>query len=133
MDATKFEPIIKEAMTPSMDFNKIEFRDFSINAGYSYNWVFAKNCLANISLTPAIGYKHSSIKSEEIRSIFKNINADLVSRAALVYNNSRWFVGMSLVSHTYTYRKSALSIINGFGVLNVYSGINFFRKEEKKK
>ena len=133
MDVTKFDKNIRESMHPSLNFNRIKYHDFSINAGYSYNWVFAKNCLANISLTPALGYKHSSIKSEEIRSIFKNINADLVSRAALVYNNSRWFVGMSLVSHTYTYRKSALSIINGFGVVNVYSGINFFRKEEKKK
>ena len=133
MDITKFDNNIRESMHQSLNFNRIKYHDISINAGYSYNWVFAKNCLANISLTPAIGYKHSSIKSEEIRSIFKNINADLVSRAALVYNNSRWFVGMSLVSHTYTYRKSALSIINGFGVVNVYSGINFFRKEEKKK
>ena len=132
MDATKFEPIIKEAMTPSMDFNKIEFRDFSINAGYSYNWVFAKNCLANISLTPALGYKHSNIKSDEEQSIFNNINADLVSRIALVYNNSRYFIGLSAVMHTYTYRRKALSIVNGFGVLNVYSGINLFRKKEKE-
>ncbi|MBQ5663597.1 MAG: DUF4421 family protein, partial [Bacteroidaceae bacterium] len=57
--------------------------------------------------------------------------ADLVSRVALVYNNTRFFVGLSAVMHTYTYRREALSIINGFGVLNVYSGINLFRKKEK--
>ena len=131
MDATKFEPAIREAMLPSMDFNLIKYKDFGINAGYSYNWVFAKDCLANISLTPALGYKHSSIKSDEERSIFKNINADLVSRIALVYNNTRYFVGLSAVMHTYTYRRKALSIVNGFGVLNVYSGINLFRKKEK--
>ena len=132
MDATKFESIIRETITPSMNFNQIKYHDFGINAGYSYNWVFAKNCLANISLTPAIGYKHSKIKSDEEQSILKNINADLVSRIALVYNNSRYFVGLSAVSHTYTYRRKALSIINGFGVLNIYSGINLFRKKEKE-
>jgi hypothetical protein len=133
MDVTKFDNNIRETMHPSLNFNHIEYHDYSINAGYTYNWVFAKNCLANISLTPALGYKYSCVKSEENQSIFNNINVDLVSRAALVYNNTRWYAGVSLVSHTYTYRKSALSIINGFGVVNVYSGINLFRKKEEKK
>ena len=132
MDITKFEERIREAMPASMNFNNIKYHDFSINAGYSYNWVFAKNCLANISLTPAIGYKHSNIKTDEKRSIFSNINADLISRAGIIYNNSRYFVGASVVSHTYTYRKRAISIVNGFGVVNIYSGINLFRDEKKK-
>ena len=118
-------------MSPSMNFNHIKYHDYSINAGYSYNWVFKKDWLANISLTPAIGYKRSRIESNVRQSIFKNINADLVSRVALVYNNTRYFVGLSAVMHTYTYRREALSIINGFGVLNLYSGINLFRKKEK--
>ena len=115
-------------MAPSMNFNRVKYTDISINAGYSYNWVFAKNYLANISITPAIGYKHSKIKTDDDRSILNNINADLVSRAAIVYNNSRYFVGASIVSHTYTYHRSALSIVNGFGVVNVYTGVNLFRK-----
>jgi hypothetical protein len=128
LDASKFDCNIREAMTPSMNFNRVKYTDISINAGYSYNWVFAKNYLANISITPAIGYKHSKIKTDEDRSILNNINADLVSRAAIVYNNSRYFVGASIVSHTYTYHRSALSIVNGFGVVNVYTGVNLFRK-----
>ena len=131
LDVSKFTTDIQEAMSPSMDFNRIKYHDYSINAGYSYNWVFARNCLANLSLTPAIGYKRSRISTDENKSIFKNINVDLVSRAAIVYNNSRYFIGVSLVSHTYTYRKSALSIVNGFGVINLYTGINVFRIKEK--
>lgn len=132
MDASKFEDNIKKAMSSSMDFNRIKYHDYSINAGYSYNWVFAKNCLANISLTPAIGYKRSRISTDEDKSILKNINADLIYRAAIVYNNTRFFIGCSLVSHTYTYRKNALSIVNGFGVFNLYTGINLFRNEKEK-
>ncbi len=131
MDVSRFEEKIREVMHPSMNFNRIKYHDFSFNAGYSYNWVFAKNCLANISLTPAIGYKHSSISSDDNRSIINNINIDFVSRAAVVYNNTRYFVGASLVAHTYTYRKSALSIVNGFGVLNIYSGVNLFRDKKE--
>ena len=131
MDASRFEERIREAMLPSMNFNRIKYHDFSINAGYSYNWVFAKNYLANVSLTPAIGYKHSSISSNENSSILSNINIDFVSRAALVYNNTRYFIGASLVAHTYTYRKTALSIVNGFGVLNIYTGINLFRDKKR--
>ena len=128
MNADKLDSNIKAAMTPSMNFNSVKYHDFSISAGYSYNWVFSKNWLANISVTPALGYKHSKKSTEEERSIFKNINADLVSRAALVYNNTRYFAGASVVAHAYTYHRSTISIVNGFGVVNVYTGINLFRK-----
>ncbi|MBR5150505.1 MAG: DUF4421 domain-containing protein [Bacteroidaceae bacterium] len=133
MDAGRFDEKIREAMHPSINFNRVKYQDFSINAGYSYNWVFAKNCLANVSLTPALGYKKSKINTDEDRSILNNINVDFISRAAILYNNSRYFAGASIVSHTYTYRKSTISIVNSFGVINIYTGINLFRKKEKAK
>ena len=76
----------------------------------------------------SMGSPIGKIKTDDDRSILNNINADLVSRAAIVYNNSRYFVGASIVSHTYTYHRSALSIVNGFGIVNVYTGVNLFRK-----
>ncbi len=124
-----FESVIKENLDPELYVNNVKYQDYSINFGYSYNWVFAKNCLANISLTPAIGYKNTSFKLEMSKKFFDNINFDLISRAAIVYNNARYFVGASLISHTYSYRKTNLSIVNGFGTLNVYFGINLFRKK----
>lgn len=124
----KFDLDIQAGMSPTLKFNKIKYKDYSINFGYSYNWVFAKNCLANISATPAIGYKNTSFKFEDGEDFIKNINFDFIFRTAVVYNNSRYFVGASLISHTYSYRKSNLSIVNGFGTINIYAGINLFKK-----
>jgi hypothetical protein len=107
----------------------VKYKDFSINFGYSYNWVFAKDFVANISLTPAIGYKNTSLKLHNSKVFLSSINFDLITRAAIVYNNSKYYAGASLVSHTYSYNKSSLAILNGFGVINVYVGFNFWRRD----
>lgn len=124
----KLDANIQAVISPHLKFNNVEYKDYSINLGYSYNWVFAKNCLANISVTPAIGYKNTSFRFEGGKDFIKNINFDLITRVGLVYNNSRYFIGISHISHTYSYRKDNLSIINGFGTLNIYTGINLFKK-----
>lgn len=131
-DAEKLDANLFNAMDSSLMFNKISYQDISVNLGYSYNWVFAKNFLANISLTPTIGYKYSSLRSNsypDVKSIFKNINFDLISRIALVYNNSKYYIGLSMVTHTYSYRRDNFSIVNGFGVFRLYTGINIWRKK----
>lgn len=129
-DHTKIDRRIESLMLPELQFNKVNYMDFSINFGYSYNWVFAKNFLANISSSPAIGYKITSLKSFVNGTEFtSSINIDLVSRLALVYNNARFYAGASLVSHTYSYTKPSLSILNGFGYIKVYAGFNFWRKK----
>lgn len=128
IDPSYFDPLILTNMSDELKLNDVKYRDYSINLGYSYNWVFAKNFLANISVTPAIGYKNTSFKFKSGKEFIKNINFDLISRAAIVYNNARYFIGASLISHTYSYRKTNLSIVNGFGTLNIYAGINLFKK-----
>lgn len=130
-DYTKVDPRIESLMQTELKFDKADYKDFSINLGYSYNWVFAKDFLANISLSPAIGYKNTSLKLDisNSKEFISSINFDLISRLALVYNNGRYYAGASLVSHTYSYRKTSLSILNGFGHLKVYMGINFWRRK----
>ena len=127
LDPLYFDIHIQQGMSSELNFKKVRYKELSINLGYSYNWVFAKDCLANISLTPAIGYKNTKFKFEDSKEFINNINFDFISRAAIVYNNTRYFVGLSIVSHTYSYRKTGLSIVNGFGTINVYTGINLFR------
>ena len=127
-DHTKFDTPIREQLDDELKFERVKYKDFSINFGYSYNWVFAKDCVANISMTPAIGYKNTSLKLHNSKELLSSINFDLITRAAIVYNNSRYYAGASLVSHSYSYTKNSLSILNGFGVINVYFGVNFWRK-----
>ena len=99
--------------------------------GYGYNWVFAKNWVSNLSLLPGIGYKKSRIDDNDFKteSWIKDINFDLITRAGIVYNNSKYFVGASLVLHTYDYRKPSLSVTNSFGTLRIYAGFNFWRRK----
>lgn len=42
---------LQTGIPPELKFNQVQYKDYSIHFGYSYNWVFAKNLLANISLT----------------------------------------------------------------------------------
>ena len=130
-DHTKIDPEISRQMLPELKFQNVKYMDVSINLGYSFNWVFAKAFLANISAIPALGYKNTSLKFKinNSKEFISSINVDLVTRLALVYNNGRYYAGASLVSHTYSYTKSSLSILNGFGYLKVYAGFNFWRRK----
>ena len=130
-DHTRIDPAIEKLMKSELQFKCVDYRDISINLGYSYNWVFAKNFLANISVSPAISYKNTSLKLNisNSKEFVSSINFDLISRLALVYNNGRYFAGASLVSHTYSYTQPSLSVQNGFGYLKIYAGFNFLRRK----
>lgn len=85
-----------------MKVNKIKYTNANISFGYAYNWVFARNCLACISLTPAIAYKASDVDAEthEGKQWYSKFNLDFLIRAGIVYNNGKYFVGSSFVGKT---------------------------------
>ena len=133
-DYEKLPVAILDRINPSLKFSHIKYSDYSLGFGYGYNWVFAKNWVSNLSLLPGIGYKKSKIDDNDFRneSWIKDINFDLITRAGIVYNNAKYFVGASLVLHTYDYRKPSLSVTNSFGTLRIYAGFNFWKKKEYK-
>ena len=123
-------------MNPAMKVNNIKYTNANISFGYAYNWVFARNCLACISLTPAIAYKASDVDAEthEGKQWYSKFNLDFLIRAGIVYNNGKYFVGSSFVGKNYNYHRNNFSLDNGFGTLQVYAGFNFhLRKEYRKK
>lgn len=135
-DYTKLPEIIQEHLYPGIKVKHIKYTNLSVNVGYAYNWVFARNCLACLSFNPAVAYKTSRIeKSErgETDEWYKNFNIDFILRAGVVYNNSKYFVGTSFVGRTYDYYKDKFSLNNGFGVLQIYAGFNFYLKKEYRK
>ena len=75
-----------------MKVNKIKYTNANISFGYAYNWVFARNCLACLSLNPAVAYKTSRIRKaeEETDEWYKNFNIDFILRVGIVYNNSKY-------------------------------------------
>lgn len=123
-------------LNSTLKFNKIIYNDYSFSVGYAYNWVFAPNCLFCISLAPAIGFKHTESENKTyVEDVFdiRNINVDVITRVGLVWNNTKWFGGLSLVAHTYDYRKNRLSLNNTFGSLKAYFGMNFMQKSQYKR
>ena len=117
-------------------FSEIKYTDISISGGYAYNWVFARNWVLAGSLSLALAYKRSkgdvTQRTFSINDFkFSNINVDGIGRFGVVWNNSKWYVGMSTILHAYNYRRSNFSTNNFFGSINLYAGFNFGRKKEK--
>ncbi|RGN38269.1 DUF4421 domain-containing protein [Bacteroides oleiciplenus] len=134
-DYTKLPEVIQETMNPGMKVRHIKYTNISLSFGYAYNWVFARNCLACLSLCPAVAYKTSRIEkaAEEPSEWYKNFNIDFILRAGVVYNNSKYFVGTSFLGRTYDYYRDNFSLNNGFGTLQIYAGFNFYLKKEHRK
>ena len=131
-DYDKLPTEMRDQLHNALLFKKVKYSDYSLCLGYGYNWVFAKNWGSNLSLLPAIAYKKSKINDtpQPHTHWIKDINFDLITRASIVYNNSKYFAGAALVMHTYDYRKEDFSLTNTFGTLRVYVGLNFWKKKE---
>ena len=138
-DHTQLPEEMQQQLSPSLKFHSLRYTDYNLSVGYGYNWVFAKNCLLNISLLPAIAYKKARINDQPTQSgtnwtqWIRDINLDLITRAGITWNNSKYYVGASLVLHTYDYRKPTFSMTNSFGSLRIYMGFNFWKKKEYRE
>lgn len=132
-------------LSPEFMFDKLKYTDLSFSLGYAYNWVFKRNFLLCASISPAIGYKithidpiseaEDLITTEEKDNPFfplhlNDFNFDVIGRLGLVWNNTKYFAGLSLIIHNYNYRHRKLSINNTFGTLNFYIGLNFNKRKE---
>lgn len=116
-------------------FRQVRYSSYSVSGGYAYNLVFAHNWLFAASLSMALAYKKSHGDLEKDKSTFvigsfnfDDFNIDGIGRFGLVWNNTKYYAGMSTIVHSFTYRKSQFSANNIFGSLNFYVGINLGRK-----
>lgn len=128
----------KAQLDSTMMFGKVQYTDFAVSGGYAYNWVFARNWLLAASLTMGLAYKRSTGDVERkhlsLREFsFKNLNIDGTGRFGIVWNDTKWYAGMSAILHAYNYRRSRFSTNNFFGSVNLYAGVNFGKKGMKKK
>jgi hypothetical protein len=118
----------------SMAFN-VKYSVFSLSLGYAYNWVFAKNWLCCASAQAALAYKTSYGKTTDEKKGFdiSKVNIDGIGRFALVYNNTKWYAGLSAIFHTNNYHTSRFTANNIFGSINAYVGVNIKLKSKYKK
>ena len=144
VDWDRLEGIIKEKLPAnteavidsSMKGGNVRYTDISVSGGYAYNWVFARNWLFAASLSAAVGYKSSNSRTEHTKwSIkdfdFKNFNIDGIGRFGLVWNNTKWFAGVSAILHSYNYHKDQFSTNTAFGNVNIYAGFNFGKRKHQ--
>ena len=112
-------------------FEKLDYRSYTLSTGLGYNYVFAHNWLLGASLQAGLSYNVTNTEYKEgfrniMRNIsFNNFSIDTTLRLGLVYNNARWYAGMSSIAHTYNYRTEAFKTSNLYGTVNIYCGINF--------
>jgi len=87
-----------------------------------------------VSLMPGIGYRRSNItEAQEVKhSIFNSISTDLNLRMSFFWNNTRFFSGLILETHTYDYRKNKFGLTNTYGTLKYLLGFNFWKKPQKR-
>jgi hypothetical protein len=133
-DPDRLPVALGDQLGPSLRFSKVRYSDYGLTVGYGYNWVFAHNWLANLSLLPTLAYKKSRIDDVSYADHWtRDLNVDFISRLGVVYNNAKYFAGASLLTHTYDYRKQNFALTNSFSTLRVYAGFNFWRKKAKEK
>ena len=141
IDYQKLNEQIPGGMSQDMQVTKMKYMDYSLSAGYAYNWVFRKDWLLSIDIAPSLGYKRTSRSiwskmPEENARLYQafyergNINVNVTGRLGIVWNNSRNYAGASLIMHNFNYRHKELSMHNAFLSFNVYTGLNFLRQKK---
>ena len=125
----------KIQLDSGMMINDVRYNDFILSAGYAYNWVFAKDWLFCSSAQMAVSYKTSygDVADEKKRFDISKVNPDFVGRFAVVYNNTRWYAGLSAIFRTNNYSTSRFKTNNIYGTLNAYVGYNFVLKKKYRK
>ncbi len=113
-------------------------KNFSISFGYAYNWVPLRNVLVSASVMPSLGYRlqkgeNFKFDTKRVWTNVKNLNIDFVNRAAIVWNNGRYFCGGSVVNYLYNYRSGKFGVTNALTYCNVYVGLNFLKRKQYRQ
>ncbi len=131
MDRNVLPDHLKPVIDTTLLFRNVDYKDYAVSIGYGYNWAFRKNCLFAFSIQPSLGYRHSNMTHEnKERSIFNKLSTDLVTRASLYWNNTKYFTGLMFEFHTYSYREKNFGLTNTYGTLKFIVGFNFLKKSE---
>lgn len=143
LDFNKLETLLQERaddgtevkLDSGMMFNRVEYNDFNLSVGYAYTWVVARHLIFCASAQAAVAYKTSYGRTlDETKGFsFGKVNLDGIGRFALVYNNTRWYAGMSAVMRTNNYHTSRFTASNIYGTFNAYVGYNFVLRKRFRK
>lgn len=144
LDFDQLKDLVENRLAGSTDvkldsgmlFDRIEYNDFSLSAGYAYTWVVLKNLIFCASGQAALAYKTSlgEMADEQEGFSFGKVNVDGIGRFALVYNDTKWYAGLNAIVRSNNYHTSRFTSNNIYGSINAFVGYNFLpRKRYRKK
>lgn len=132
-NSAELSDYIAQQIDTTLLFNKVGYTDYSISFGYGYNWAFRKNCIWAVSVLPSLGYRQSNITEHDLgKDILRQISTDLVFRTSLFWNNTKYFSGIVLDVHTYSYHEKKFSLTNNYGTVKFIVGFDFLKKSQYK-
>ena len=120
----------------SLYFRHLQYTDYSLSGGYAWNQVLPHHWLLGVSGQLSLAYKKSTgdVEGDAAAGFsFEKVNVDAVGRLGVVYNNMKWYAGMSAIVRTNNYHKSRFRTNNTFGSVNLYAGFNFGMKGKYKR
>ena len=126
----------KPLLIDELKMSDLYYKYYYISAGYGYNWVIVPHLLLGGSVMPTIGLRKmrgERIKTQEVLSDLVNLSLDCTMRAGLVYNDGRWFAGLSYIGHLLMYRKHSFAFTNSINYCNLYAGFYFGLKKAYRR
>lgn len=132
----RLEGDMEVKLDSGMMFDRIEYYDISLSVGYAYTWVLRRNLCFCASGQAAVAYKSSygdTAEGNDQGFSFGKVNLDGIGRFSLVYNNTRWYTGLSAIMRTNNYRTERFTANNIFGSINAFVGYNFGLKKRYRK
>lgn len=130
LDTEKLPEIYQQNISDGLKFNKFSYHNISIGIGYTYNWRLGKNFNANVTLIPSLAYRISRIDKEEKKDpYYRNFQFEILGKAGIVYNNSKYFAGCNVQFRTYTNFKKDVSMVNNLGYITAFVGFNFWKRK----
>lgn len=98
-DFSNLDPSLRELLPEEWENNHFitKTRNFGVRVGYGYNWVFAKNMLFGVQVSPTIGVKHGFTNSTIKKTSFSLYNN---ARVSVVWNKGKWFAGVTAEGNT---------------------------------
>lgn len=114
---------LRECLPDSNMLYRFRYNDHCLIIGYAYNWVFKKNWLFNVTLTPSVGIKHSTANSIDGSKNLLSLNYR--SKMGVVHNHGDVFYGMNLLVDGHWYRSHRHSFFNSLEDLTLLAGFRF--------
>lgn len=123
MDLTKLPQNLMPYLSVTPRLYRFHYNTYAIMSGYSYNWVWNKHFLFNISAFPGLGYTAAYEDSVERNS--KIFSMVIKGQSSITYNHGNFFLcGVAKIDGNW-YKSKDLSFFSSIENLQLSAGVRF--------